>query len=140
MLKATINCNKKIDISKFPKLIGFLKSKNNGYRPKKSAVLEREEICKFLAEADDEMYLLIKTVMIVGIAGACRTDAFCKINLADITNHGQYVIIKITQTKNDIPRSFTIVENPDGERVSYVNYYFPRNFCKLLSFVVKGKK
>jgi hypothetical protein len=60
MLKATINCNKKIDISKFPKLIGFLKSKNNGYRPKKSAVLEREEIWKFLAEADDEMYLLIK--------------------------------------------------------------------------------
>jgi hypothetical protein len=53
-----------------------------------------------------------------------------------------YVIIQIPQTKNDIPRSFTIVENPDGERVrvSYVNYYFPRNFCKLLSFVVKSKK
>jgi hypothetical protein len=78
--------------------------------------------------------------MIVGIAGACRKDEFCKINLADITNHGQYVIIKTTQTKNDIPRSFTIVENPDGERVSYVTYYFPRNFYKLLSFVVKGKK
>jgi hypothetical protein len=87
MLKATINCNKKIDISKFPKLIGFLKSKNNGYRPKKSAVLEREEICKFLAEADDEMYLLIKVsyslIMIFSVDCQVEYNSwsnfFCKI-------------------------------------------------------------
>jgi hypothetical protein len=66
--------------------------------------------------------------MIVGIAGACRTDEFCKMNLAHITDHGQYVRIKIPQTKNGIPRSFTIVENPDGERVSYVNYFFLGTF------------
>jgi hypothetical protein len=34
---------------------------------------------------------LFQTVMIVGIAGACTTDEFCKMNLADISDHGQYV-------------------------------------------------
>lgn len=60
MLKATIKCKENIDISKFPQLIGFLKNRNKGYIPKKSQVLEREHILKFLAQAEDVTYLLIK--------------------------------------------------------------------------------
>lgn len=50
---------KNLDISKYIQLIAFLKRKSDGYKPKKSKVLTRDDVTKFLHEADDE-YLLIK--------------------------------------------------------------------------------
>lgn len=60
MLRTTIFNKKQIDISKFTNVIPFLKSKSHGYVPKKSKVLRRNDICKFLKEACDEQYLLVK--------------------------------------------------------------------------------
>lgn len=54
MLKATINNKDNVDISKFSYLIGFLKN------PKKSRILTREQIVKFIQEADDDTHLLQK--------------------------------------------------------------------------------
>jgi hypothetical protein len=60
MLKSTINVKKNIDISRYSKVIAFLKRKSVGYKVKKSRVLNKEEIDKFLSEADDNSYLMIK--------------------------------------------------------------------------------
>jgi hypothetical protein len=60
MLRTMINLNQGIDISKFAKLIAFLKKKNTGYRPKKSKCFTKEEMRKFLKEAPDDTYLLMK--------------------------------------------------------------------------------
>lgn len=60
MLKTTIYYNENIDISKFLKLIGYLKNKNKGYIPKKSKILNREDIVEFFKNAPDETYLLMK--------------------------------------------------------------------------------
>ncbi|CAH1367773.1 unnamed protein product, partial [Tenebrio molitor] len=48
MLKGTINLHDGMDISKFNKLIAFLKKKNRGHYPKKSNVFSRQEMNKFL--------------------------------------------------------------------------------------------
>lgn len=64
MLRTTLDINEKIDISKFTKLIAFLKKKNTGYKPKKSSVFTREDIDKFLNEAPIE-YLLQKVINII---------------------------------------------------------------------------
>lgn len=60
MLRATINVNKKIEIKNFPCLIAFIKRKSTGQIPKKSSVFTKIEVQKFLKEADDDKYLLMK--------------------------------------------------------------------------------
>lgn len=60
MLKATLNVHDNIDISRYARLIAFLKRKSDGYKPKKSKILSREEIELFLREAPDDLYLMMK--------------------------------------------------------------------------------
>lgn len=60
MLKSTLNVKENLDIRKFTKLVPYLKKLSVGHHPKKSKVLTREEIYQFIAEADDETYLMVK--------------------------------------------------------------------------------
>lgn len=60
MLKSTILINKNVDISKFSKLIAYLKRQADGYQAKKSRVLSRIEIERFLREAPDQEFLMLK--------------------------------------------------------------------------------
>ncbi|KAJ8983598.1 hypothetical protein NQ317_004235 [Molorchus minor] len=73
-----------IDISKFPKLIAFLKRTGDGYQAKKSKILAKSEIDRFLSSADDKEFLMIKVGLILGIAGACRTDELVNLTVDDI--------------------------------------------------------
>lgn len=60
MLKAVLLLKQNLDISKFYKLIGYLKRKSAGYQPKKSKCFSRDQIDKFLLEAPDKEFLLMK--------------------------------------------------------------------------------
>lgn len=60
MIKACMGIYDNVDISRFPKLIAFLKRNSDGYLPKKSKVLTRENVETYLAEADDNEHLMIK--------------------------------------------------------------------------------
>jgi hypothetical protein len=51
MTKASLRIKNDVDIGKYHKLIAFLQRKNVGYRAKKSKVLKREHIDRFLNEA-----------------------------------------------------------------------------------------
>ncbi|KAJ8912994.1 hypothetical protein NQ315_002871, partial [Exocentrus adspersus] len=64
MLRATLNIYNKVDIGTYFKLRAFLKRQSDGYRAKKSRVLEREDIHKFLVEAPDDTYLSTKVTFI----------------------------------------------------------------------------
>lgn len=63
MLKATLKTHKNIDISRYGKLIAYLKSASKTYKPKKAKILEREHIEQFLKEAPDEEYLMMKVII-----------------------------------------------------------------------------
>lgn len=60
MIRTSLSINKNININTFPKLIAFLKRTTDGFKPKKSKVLSRENIIKFIREAPDKDYLMIK--------------------------------------------------------------------------------
>ena len=60
MLKLTISVNHDIDISRFKRLIAFLKRKHERHEPKQARVFKPEEVKKFLKTADDKQYLLEK--------------------------------------------------------------------------------
>jgi len=59
MIKLVLKVKHNIDISKFYNLTAFLKKANDGFRPKKSKVLEREEVEKFLSEAPNGVYSMM---------------------------------------------------------------------------------
>lgn len=59
-IKSTLLINKKVDIGKYSKLIPFLRRKSHGYASKKSRILSREQIQKFIREAPDDIYLVTK--------------------------------------------------------------------------------
>lgn len=59
-LKNTILRNNNIDISTYSRLIAFLKEKAVGFESKKVKIFSCEEINRFLLEAPDEHYLLMK--------------------------------------------------------------------------------
>jgi hypothetical protein len=60
MLKLTLNIRDGTDVTKFLKLVPFLKKKSVGYQAKKSKVLARDQINLFLEKASNENYLLWK--------------------------------------------------------------------------------
>lgn len=110
MIKAKLRIHSDIDISKHFKLIAYLKRQGEGYQPKKSKILTRDQIEQFLKGAPDDEYLLMKVVAIVGIFGACRREELCQLTLDDVEDMDTSLIIKISDTKNKVPRNFTIVE------------------------------
>lgn len=60
MFRSTTSIHNNIDISKYAKLKAFLKRKSDGFRPKKSKTLTRDEIKKFINDAPDDIYLATK--------------------------------------------------------------------------------
>lgn len=127
MLKKTLNVKQNIDIAKFSKLIPYLKNKNVGYRPKKSKVLTETQIKKFIEEAPDQSFLLLKvisalikifsvkynkilfqTILIMGIYGACRRNELLNLTVNDIEDKGSVVIVKIEDSKTHSQRTFVI--------------------------------
>lgn len=60
MLKNTILCNHNVNIGLYTRLIAFLNKKRIGFQSKKSNIFTAEEIKKFLMEAPDAEYLVIK--------------------------------------------------------------------------------
>lgn len=63
MLKM-LRVKENIDISNYKNLIDFVKSKNKGIVPKKSNVFSKDEINRFLTEAPDKKYLLMKASVV----------------------------------------------------------------------------
>lgn len=112
MIKAMLRINSDVDISKHFKLIAFLKRQGEGYQPKKSKILTRDQIEQFLKCAPDDEYLMMKVATILGIFGACRREELCQLTLdnLEIVGTSSSILVKISDTKTKVPRNFTIVE------------------------------
>ncbi|KAJ8979188.1 hypothetical protein NQ317_010948 [Molorchus minor] len=76
----------------------------------KSKILTKSEIDRFLSSADDKEFLMIKVGLILGIAGACRTDELVNLTVDDIVDVGSSLIVKIPNTKTKIPRIFVVTD------------------------------
>lgn len=60
MLKSTLMCKENVDITKYHKLRAFLKRQSDGYKAKKSKVLNKLQIQEFISKAPDETFLVTK--------------------------------------------------------------------------------
>ncbi|KAJ3621923.1 hypothetical protein MTP99_002467 [Tenebrio molitor] len=61
-----------------------------------------KEIEKFLREADNGTYLMMKVMLIIGISGACRREELTFLDVKNITDKGSYIIIQIPDTKTNV--------------------------------------
>lgn len=60
MVKSCMVIYDNIDISKYGKLVSFLKRNSDGYSAKKSKIFTREQVDTYLSEADDDTHLMRK--------------------------------------------------------------------------------
>lgn len=105
-----------MDIFKYPKLIAFLKRQQDGYVAKKSKVLEMNDV-KFLTNAPNDSFLMLKVALIFGLNGACRRDELCKLLTNDIQDTGTILVITLRDTKTNKKRIFIVT--PDA--IDWVN-------------------
>lgn len=127
MIKLCLNVNKNQDISKYHKLIAFLKRMSEGYQPKKSKILTKEQIDTFIDTAPDDSYLMIKVVLIMGVFGACRREELCQMTLDNIQDLGTSLMVTIPNTKTNVPRTFTVV----GKYMEFYHRYLALRPAKI---------
>ncbi|XP_031338472.1 uncharacterized protein LOC116177141 [Photinus pyralis] len=101
MIKKTLLLNKNVNIGNYAKLTQFLKNVSKGHVSKKSSVLTREDILKFLRQAPNHEYLLVKVALIFGIYGGCRRQELCDMLISDVEDRGEVIVVTIPQTKTD---------------------------------------
>lgn len=99
-----------------------MKSKSKGYQPKKAKTFDLKDVEKFLNEANDEAFLLMKVVILMGVLGACRCDELLNLKTTDIEDTGNLLIVKILKTKNYKPRSF-VVAGDEGKTFNSLEIY-----------------
>ncbi|KAJ8912503.1 hypothetical protein NQ315_000679 [Exocentrus adspersus] len=110
MLKSMLKVHKGTDISKYGKLTSYLKVESRKYKTKKAKILERNRIEEFLKKAPDVEYLQVKVALILGVAGACRCNELTFLDISDVQDKGSYLYVLIPDTKTNISRSFTVME------------------------------
>ncbi|KAK4884193.1 hypothetical protein RN001_000464 [Aquatica leii] len=108
MLKSCIILYENIYISKYAKLISYLKRKTANHIPKKSKVLEEHDVATFIEQAPDEEFLLMKVILVIGVSGACRREELYKMTLEDIKYKDDILLITIPITKTSTSRTFVI--------------------------------
>ena len=83
---------------------------SDGYEPKKSNVLTREETLKFLQEAPNKTCQKVKIVLMFGVFGRWRRQELVNMLIDHVEDGGSVVIVTRSQTKTDKKRVFTNIE------------------------------
>lgn len=102
-------------------MTAYLKSKNRTYAPKKAKTLEQEQIAKFLSEAPNDKYLMMKLVLIMGVSGACRCEELTHLSINDIDVKEGYLLVTLPTTKTYKPRRFTVLN--EGYTINVLELY-----------------
>lgn len=73
-------------------------------------MLEGDQVLSFINNAPDEIYLLHKVVLVMGVFGGLRRDELVKMTIDDIEDKGTCLLVKVPVTKTSTSKGFTIVE------------------------------
>ncbi|KAF5298757.1 hypothetical protein FQR65_LT09626 [Abscondita terminalis] len=114
MIKSCMALHENIDVSQYKKLISFLKRNSDGYTAKKSKIFNREQVNSYLSKADDDVHLMRKVALIIGVAGACRADELINLSVDNINDLGSSLRIRFPHAQKKVSRTFVITSR-EGE-------------------------
>ncbi|XP_015125083.1 uncharacterized protein LOC107046879 [Diachasma alloeum] len=136
MLKKTLSTYEAIDISQFPKVRNFLAVNSKGYEPKKSQVLNDENIDTFIREAPDVIYLAIKVALIIGFSGLCRTAELYQMKVENVVDRSTFYTFTLPReiVKTNKSRVFVVDEEYYPLLKRYISLR-PKDFEKNNFFV-----
>jgi len=123
MVKKTLMVNKNINIATYHKLCEYLKQGSKGYQPKKSKVLSREEVLKFIHEAPNKTFLMNKVALIFGVFGGCRRQELVNMLFTHVEDRKTVFVVNIPETKTDKRRVFTIVDEEKMNSLQLIRDY-----------------
>ncbi|KAF5282646.1 hypothetical protein FQR65_LT14242 [Abscondita terminalis] len=98
MLRSCLNIYKHVDISQYKQLQRLLQQASVGYTPKKSMILDEDDVYKFIKEADDNTYLAMKVILIIEYNGASRRE-LTSLAVEDVDIKSDRIIVSISKTK-----------------------------------------
>lgn len=111
MLRSMLSIKRNIDISKFTRLIALLKTFSKGYQPKKSQILDFDQITRFVTDAPDQTFLVVKVVLIMGYCGAMRREELTHMSIDDVDFKTDMILVTVPKTKTNVSRLFAITEH-----------------------------
>ncbi|KAJ3661861.1 hypothetical protein Zmor_006240 [Zophobas morio] len=132
-----LSVREKIDCSRFHQVTVFLKTVSTGYVLKKSRVFT-EDLEKFLDTAANELYLLLKVVASMGIAGGCRIGELVSMSVDDIGDRGSVLVVQIPDTKTYKKRVFTVV-NGGNSIILCLRFTIDCKSGREYIFIIKSK-
>ena len=100
-----------------------MKQKSKGYEAKKSKVLTREGILKFIHEAPNETFLMMKVALLFGIFGGCRRQELVNMLIGHFDDRESVIVVTIPGMKTDKKRVFTIVEENAMNSLNLIRQY-----------------
>ncbi|KAJ8912533.1 hypothetical protein NQ315_014477 [Exocentrus adspersus] len=84
---------------------------------------------KFLKSAPDEEHLLHKVILIMGYFGDCRGQKLLNMKIYHIKDRDSVMVVDIPESKKDICKKFTIVEENEFSALGLVRKYLPICLC-----------
>jgi integrase len=114
-LKKTLLARKKVNIDDKP--FKILKERISAfgvdYEPKKSRVFTLDEVYDFCRRADDETYLAMKVMALIGMTGALRHSELYELAPTDIVDRGEELLVNIRHTKVHRRKQFIVLKHSD---------------------------
>lgn len=87
----------------------------------------------------NNLFCILQVALIFGVTGACRRQELHDITTKDIEQYGEMMLVKITRTKNKIPRSFAI-HGPFYEMVKTSWRVAIQHCCRILRRRLNSKQ
>ena len=112
-------------ITRYPEFSLSMKSNSRGYVPNKSLTFERDEISKFLIEADDADFLQSKLVVLLALYGGLRRCEAINLKWDDVENKKERLKIIIRESKTSNEPWFYFAEANENKKLCPV-YYFEK--------------
>lgn len=123
MVKKTLIVNKNINIANYYKLMEYLKQTSKGYKAKKSKILSREDVLKFIYKAPNETFLMKKVALIFGIFGGCRRQELVNMLVTHVEDRKSVFVVNVPETKTDKKRIFTIIDESEMNSLKLIRDY-----------------
>ncbi|XP_037043334.1 uncharacterized protein LOC119079493 isoform X2 [Bradysia coprophila] len=119
-LKPMLSSKHNVNIGEYAQLLAFLKKAKEGFISNNlPRQFTADEVNKFLQEASDTEYVVVKAVTVFAICVSTRSDTLISIKMEYIKDYGTEIVVRVPNPKTNAIKVCTI----SGKMVDFVRNY-----------------